>query len=109
VIKWYGSTVRKKVKSVVSRKINAAGTRYVQQLRENIGKPLPEPSQPGEYPRRDTGDLLESVYFRMDRRRLRFKAGTDVEYSHHIERLRPHIKRTMMESKSTLVRAFFSG
>lgn len=109
MIRWFGVQVRKEIKRNVARRINSAGIAYVNQLRENIGKPAPEPSRPGEYPRRDTGELVQSVYFRMDRRSLRFKAGTDTDYSQHIERLRPHLRRTMLESKLSIARAFANG
>ena len=109
MIRWHGVQFRRAVKHVVNRKIRAAGDQYVNRLRANIGQPAPQPSSPGEYPRRDTGDLVESIFSTMDLRSIRYRAGTDVDYSQHIEALRPHLARTLVDDQASIVRAFKHG
>ncbi|WP_417459136.1 hypothetical protein [Kordiimonas sp.] len=107
--RWYGPAVQRSLDRQISQRVYAAGRTFVEQLKANIGRPSPEPSKPGEYPRLDTGDLYRSISGVMNRQGLTYIAGTDVEYSQNIEAIRPHLVRTLKEASPRMRRAFKNG
>lgn len=78
------------------------------QLRRNISTPGPEPSRPGEYPHKQSGELARSIKVK---RRNQFRVDVVVEAPHaaYVEASRPFVSRTVAEMRASVEREIRRG
>jgi hypothetical protein len=102
---WRGPTFARKVKKGMGDNL-ALATRYARdEIRRRIsvqGSYVPPVhSDPGQYPYRQSGDLIKSYKYGIDRANLWSWIGTDLVYGRYLEQgtrimaPRPHIRRTI--------------
>lgn len=64
VVKWYGSELANAVRKVMQKRTEVAAEEVKDQTQLNIGIPGPIPSDPGDYPKLQTGELRDDIFFR---------------------------------------------
>lgn len=75
-------------------------------LRENLTRKTGTPSNPGEYPAKQTGELVQSI--RRRRRvgnKIEHSVAVEARHAEILEKVRPFFKRTITESKDRVLAA----
>ena len=63
---WYGQKVMTNVRKISLRKLRRVGRLVANKVKQNIAVPGPDPSNPGEYPHKQTGNLQAHIDYRMN-------------------------------------------
>jgi hypothetical protein len=102
---WRGPTFRRKVRAGMGRNLALAARYTRDEIRRRIsvqGSYVPaNHSAPGDYPYRQSGKLIRSYRFAVDRQRLFAWIGTELVYGRYLEqgtrimKPRPHVRRTI--------------
>lgn len=101
--KWYGQRVLGKVNKISLRKLRRVGRVIAKQVKENISVPGPEPSKPGEYPHKQTGQLHDKIDYRMNLPDSAVEVIAGAPYAVYVEKKdpskggRPYLVRTLKE------------
>lgn len=121
-IDWYGDELMEEVRREAKKRILIAANHLKQATRRGLSvrarvpggsetryKPKRdiEPSEPGEKPRRDTGQLHKTIFSRTgeDGRGAYFDVGTDQDYGvYHELTDRPFLRPTLKEEERKLKR-----
>ena len=73
-------------------------------LKKNLTKKSGVPSEPGEYPAKQSGELVKSIS--VDRRRVgksvSYEVSVDAEYAEPLEAIRPFFQRTVDENEQRI-------
>lgn len=84
-MQWYGDRVEVEVKGHLKKSVENALKFSEDELKHKCSTPGPSPSPPGEYPHRQTGALVDSIYYEIDSTGLSGKFGADVEHAPLLE------------------------
>lgn len=76
------------------------GQLIVEEVAGNIGIQGPPRSQEGEYPRRDSGELVESLFYHVEGMTL--IVGASADHAEKVEEIRPFMVRTFTEIESDI-------
>jgi hypothetical protein len=101
-VQWYGENVIRSVKTNMSIRLHNAGEALAYKIRDNLSVSGPPSSLPGEFPHKDTGELMESIEVRLGRKEFSIRVVAGTPYSKYVEESRPFMRRTLREMKSTI-------
>jgi len=95
MIRWFGDIFMSKVDIELSNRIEKAGEYVRDYIKNKLNVPVSYAqdnvgvitgrSAPGEYPRRQFGDLRKSIFAKHNRRRKESTIGTDLDYGKFLE------------------------
>ena len=74
------------LKREIGRNLTKLGEWVENELAQNLSKPFPPASKPGEYPRKRTGRLLKSI--KKSRRGTELTIGVTVSYARELTQMR---------------------
>jgi len=106
-LKWYGNKALGKVEGDMAKKIAAATIFLRSHIATKLSEP-PPPSAPGEYPHRDSSQLLKNIEAEYDATTGR--VGTNVKYGKYLEfgtkkmKRRPWLSRGLAECEAAIRR-----
>ena len=125
---WHGDEAIRRVNGTMVQRLQGAAMYVRGEARKNISVGQPtrlthpvaggsrrvglEPSAPGEYPKKVTGQLRQSVSWEVDEKRLTARVGTNLDYGMWLElgtrlmKARPWLLRTVLE-RAVFVKAKF--
>lgn len=107
-MKWHGPRIERGIRSELESRLDACGDALATQTQVNIAAVGPPASAPGQYPHRISGELQESVGYRLNRRDLAVTVTASAEHAKYVESMRPFLRRTFREMRSKL-RAIMLG
>lgn len=102
-MKWYGDTVRAALINKAGKRAEKAAKLLAKMIRENIDTPGPEHSKPGEFPRKQSGELMAGVRV-VQRNQYRYDVVSTSDHAEIVERMRPYMLRTLEEQRAALER-----
>lgn len=88
-VRWFGLEVELKTASLVRGGVRAMMDATVREIKRRIRRPGPQHSEPGEPPRKQTGDLFRSWQVDVTvtgRGTIRGRLTSDVRYQEYLER-----------------------
>lgn len=101
-VRFYRGRAESAVRRVMNRRLAAAEYVLADRVRRNISRPSPPASAPGDFPHRDTGLLLQSVYSLHYRDSMTVRVANDAPYAADVERSRPYLHRSLQQASSRL-------
>lgn len=127
---WYGETVKLRIGQVAGARVNAAGRVLRDYIRVKLSRSQPvrrrvsekgvtkvglDPSRPGEYPKKVTAHLRNTVQSEYDPSRKVARVGTNTKYGKYLElgtrkmARRPWLSRAVRESRGLIQRVLSGG
>lgn len=105
---WRGPQVEAEIRLELARRLTTAVRLVADKVKQNIDTPVFPRSKPGEYPRRETGNLQHSVrsYTTPIGLNLVGVVATDVPYGWYLEKSlkREFLSRTLKEQSRAILR-----
>ena len=101
---WHGDAVMAKLLDESVKRCKRVAYKLADAVRANISTPGPEHSKPGEYPRKQSGELLKGIRV-IQRNQYRFDVVSESEHAGIVEEIRPYFERTLTENMDMLERA----
>lgn len=98
-----GDQARAKILDLAAERANRVAEKLAKMIRKNISTPGPEPSQPGEYPHKQSGDLAAGIRV-VQRNQYRFDVVSEADHAGYVESVRPYMERTIHEGRTALER-----
>ena len=81
-LKWYATDVKRAATDAVHARLRNVAEALRDTIRENVSKPYPPASRPGQYPHRRSGDFMRSIHYRSNRAERSFRVfSANVEYA----------------------------
>jgi Bacteriophage HK97-gp10, putative tail-component len=100
---WFGDQVQAKLTDNMTKRVGKVAKKLANAIKANISVDGPEPSSPGEYPHRQTGELYEGIKV-VQRNQYRFDVVSTAEHAGIVEETRPYFERTLQEEFGMLRR-----
>jgi len=89
---WHGEEAKARIKGSAADRVELGARRFRDRLRDALQVPgtgrggtEAGASEPGEYPRKQTGHLRRNIQMEMDRERVLARVGTNVLYAKFLE------------------------
>lgn len=102
-VKMFDKEARAAILDAVAKRADRAANKLASAVRRNISTPGPEPSEPGEYPHKQSGELKSSVKVTR-RNQYRIDVSVDAPHAEYVEAIRPFLSRTVNEMFNALRR-----
>ncbi len=103
-VTWHGDEAMAKILDMSAKRARRVAEKLANAIRANISTPGPDHSGPGEYPHRQSGELIAGVRV-VQRNQYRFDVVSDAEHAAIVEQTRPYFERTLIEQMDMLERA----
>lgn len=100
---WYGDKVMAKVLDLAAKRANRVAQKLANAIRQNISTPGPDPSEPGQFPHRQSGELIDGIKV-IQRNQYRFDVVSTADHAGIVEETRPYFERTINEQFEMLRR-----
>lgn len=87
VIKWNSDEAEAFIRDRIADRLDAAGKAEVENIQQLVGKPGPPHSEPGESPRKISGDFQSSIYseVRLEGTEVKLIVGSTSSYAVALE------------------------
>ena len=102
-VTWMGEQARAKIVDLAAAKAERVAEKLAAMIRRNLSTPGPEPSSPGEFPHKQSGDLRAGIRV-IQRNQYRFDVVSEADHAGYVESIRPYMERTLNEGRTALER-----
>lgn len=102
-VTWLGDAARAKIVAKAGKRAARVANRLAGMIRRNISTAGPDPSSPGEYPHKQTGELKQGIRV-IQRNQYRWDVVSEAPHAAAVERTRPYMQRTLDEGLTALQR-----
>lgn len=102
------NTLRGVIVDAFLKRAERGANKLARQLRKNLSTPGPTPSRTGEYPHKQSGELVRSVQV-VRRNQFRVDVAVTAHHAPFVEARRPFLSRTVSEMMASLQREIGRG
>ncbi len=97
---WYGEDAEEKIRKLALERIQRGAEVFAERLKSNIGQSGPQHSSPGEYPRKQSGELQRGI--KIEKSDDSVSVVSTAPHTAYVESIRPFFQRTLEESQSDI-------